>query len=65
MDRAEIKNKYTCVHPWGKGYRTMLTVGCQSFFVCDERTKKDANWYADMLSIAIENILKEIENGKD
>jgi len=59
MTRKEIKRRYTHVTKVLGIWNCYFQVGGQSLWVCSDPTKKRANWYADMLTIAIETLLKE------
>jgi len=52
-----IKDKYTGLVRCDGGYRAYLKIGVQQFFVCEPRSKREANWYRDMLTIALCNLL--------
>jgi hypothetical protein len=43
----------------GGKWSVIITVGVQSFRPVEDTTKERAKWYADMLAVAIENLIKE------
>jgi hypothetical protein len=63
VTRAEIVKKYTRVVRMGTRWNTYLQVDNQGFCVCDQLSKRDAEWYAKMLSIAIEAIILDETGG--
>jgi hypothetical protein len=59
MTRREIVKRYTRVRKTGDRWRCDLLVGCQGFTVIEDTTRERARWFAKMLGIAIEAIIKE------
>jgi len=64
MMQREIVKRYTRVVKIGGAWRCQLMVGCQGFTVVEDTTRERARWFAKMLDIAIEAIIKEAEDGK-
>ena len=62
MSRAEIKKRHTRVVKMGKQWNTYLQIDHQGFCVVENTTKKRADWYAKMLSIALERLIKNNTN---
>ena len=58
-NQKRLRGKYTRIAMIGGKWSTLLSVGVQSFRVVENATKARAKWYADMLAVAIENLIKE------
>ncbi len=58
-NQKRLRGKYTRIAMIGGKWSTLLSVGVQSFHVVENATKARAKWYADMLAVAIENLIKE------
>lgn len=56
--RTELKRKYTRVTKIGDKWNTYLQIDHQVFCVLPEGTKREAQWWADMLAIALERLLE-------
>jgi len=59
MTQREIVKRYTRVRKIGGAWHCQLMVGCQGFTVVEGTTRERARWFAKMLGIAIEAIIKE------
>ena len=57
MTAPEIKEKYTRVVPMGKKWNCLLQIDHQGFTIAEGCKKKQAEWYAEMLAIALERLL--------
>lgn len=53
----EIRNHYTKVVKVNGQYRARLVIDNQSFDICSDRSKGEADWYAEMLAKALEKML--------
>jgi hypothetical protein len=60
MTRRELTKRYTRVVKIGGAWHCQLMVGCQGFTFVEGTTRERAGWYAKMLGIAIEAIIKEV-----
>ena len=58
-NQKRIRDKYTRIAMIGGKWSPLLSVGVQSFRVVEGTSRARANRYADMLSIALENLIKE------
>jgi len=57
--------KYTrVVKIYGK-WSAYLEVGCQGFCVASDRSKREAQWHAKMLSHALENLVEMEKKAQD
>jgi hypothetical protein len=59
MTRNDIRERYTHIVKTEKKWNCYFHVGVQDFTICKCRTKREAEWYAEMLAIAIEALIKE------
>ena len=59
MNKKEIKEKYTRIVKMGDKWNTYLQIDHQGFCVCEQTTKKRADWYVDMLTTALQRLLIE------
>ena len=68
MTVNEVKEKYVRVVKINGKWNAYLQIDQQGFCVCEQTTKKRANWYADMLTAALQrlitNEMKENERSK-
>jgi hypothetical protein len=64
VTKAEIKRRYTRIAKVGDKWHCDLSVGCQSFSICERDLKAEANWFAEMLAIAIQTVIKEASKGE-
>jgi hypothetical protein len=66
MTAKQLRKKYTRVSKINGHYRAQLIIGNQTFTVCDDRPKDEAEWYRDMLVKALETLREElgIEEGR-
>ena len=62
MDASAIEKRYTRVVKIAGKWNCYLQIDHQGFCVLEGRTKKEANWYAKMLAIALERL---VETAKD
>lgn len=53
-----IKKKYTRVVKMGDKWNTYLQIDHQGFRVVDQTSKKRAMWFANMLAIALDRMIK-------
>ena len=58
-NQKRLRDKYTRISKIGGNWTTFLSVGSQEFHVVDGTEKARAKWYADMLAIALENLINE------
>ena len=58
-NQKRIRDKYTNIAKICGRWTTMLSIGVQSFHVVEGTSRARAKWYADMLAVAIENLIKE------
>ena len=63
MNVAEVKEKYVRVVKINGKWNAYLQIDQQGFCVCEQTTKKRANWYADMLSVALERLMAKKDVG--
>jgi hypothetical protein len=59
MTRREIVKRYCPIVKTGSAWNCYLAVGNQGFFVVKNTTRERARWFAKMLGLAIEEIIKE------
>lgn len=59
-----IDTKNTRVVKIGRSWNCYLVIDNQSFCVVEDRTKKEAKWYAKMLEIALDRLLEK-HNGAE
>lgn len=53
-----IREKYIRVVKMGDKWNTYLQIDHQGFCICEQTTEDRANWYADMLTIALERLIE-------
>ncbi len=58
-NQKRLRDKYTNIDKICGRWTTMLSIGVQSFRVVEGTSRARAKWYADMLAVAIENLIKE------
>lgn len=58
-NQKRLRGKYTRIAMIGGKWSVIITIGVQSFRPVADTTKARAKWYADMLAVAIENLIKE------
>lgn len=58
-NQKRLRGKYTRIAMIGGNWSAFLSIGVQEFHVVDGTEKARAKWYADMLAVAIENLIKE------
>lgn len=56
---AAIRKRYTLVDGERGDWRAELVVEPQSFYVCSGTTKKQAQWFAGMLAIALDRLIEQ------
>lgn len=54
----ELRQKYVLVKKSGRKWKCQLRVGIQSFTVCENKMKSEAEWFGDMLATALEKLVK-------
>lgn len=57
-NQKRLRAEYTRIAKIGGNWSTFLSVGVQEFHVVDGTEKARAKRYADMLAVAIENLIK-------
>lgn len=62
MDASAIQAKYTRVVKIAGKWNCYLQIDHQGFCIADNRTKKEANWYAKMIGIALERFVASVKN---
>lgn len=62
MNASAIQAKYTKVVKIAGKWNCYLQIDQQGFCVADNRTKKEAVWYAKMLGIALERLVESVKN---
>ena len=62
MDASAIQAKYTRVVKIAGKWNCYLQIDHQGFCIVDNRTKKEANWYAKMIGIALERLVASVKN---
>jgi hypothetical protein len=59
MKIKKIIKKYTFIEKSDGKWEVFFRVGCQTFLIAYDKNKADAKWEAEMLAIAIQNLLEE------
>lgn len=54
----ELESKYTRVVKISGKWNAYLQIDQQGFSVCEQTTKARAKWYAKMLAMALERLIK-------
>ena len=54
-----IRERYTAVRPNGRKYSCFLKVDTQSFKIAEDQSKVMAEWFRDMLTIALERVISQ------
>lgn len=59
MTPTQIKRKYTRLGKYGNRYSTYLRIDHQEFTIADHTTKRRAEWFREMLVIALHRLLNK------
>lgn len=58
-----LRRRYTRILKVGSRWNTYLKIDDQSFYVVEQTSRARARWFADMLAIALERLIRKEKNG--
>ena len=59
MTISEVKRKYTKLEKMTDGWCLYLQIDHQGFLIIEATSKKQANWWAEMLAIALKRLIEK------